>query len=269
MRPSTPPSSPPGDGTLSLTANQDGNAVIHIVDDVGREITTDRELRQGRDGQQPLAVVARITTSQTWDANSNLASQTDGNLHTTAYAYNSRNLKVSTIYADGTQSRVLTVAQDGVDGFDNDDLVTQTIDANIEQARGGLRPRRTSAGLLQVRGAGNEHVPGRAHEPGLRLRRPVARRPRERHDGSAWPVTTSFDSVSRAVSENQSVSGMTHTVGRTFDPNNNKTSLAYPNGRALAVNYLDSGACCTLNRIYSLSDSSGSWRISATLVRVA
>lgn len=81
-----------------------GNVTRRAYDGLSRLVATDYVLTSTGDGSG--AVVGTIQTSQTWDDNSRLTSQTDDNNHATSYAFDALNRLVATTYADGTAQTI-------------------------------------------------------------------------------------------------------------------------------------------------------------------
>jgi RHS repeat-associated protein len=215
---------------LIVTIDPRGNVVSNSVDGLNRLVQADRFLTTSGDGTG--AVTNRITTKQSWDDSSRLASQTDANTNTTAYAYDGLNRLVCTVFADGT-SNCFT--------FDCHDNRATMTDANSSVATYlyDLNNRLTNTSVAVGPGVSAETTFERYQHDGL------SRMVRAEDDDSV--VTWAYDSLSNPMRE--TLNGQT-TAG-SFDGLGNKFTCTYPGGRVLSRTF------DALERVKTISDGGG------------
>ena len=215
-------------------ASSDGrnNITTYLYDGLGRMVRKTRQLTS--DGTGTGTPTGTIVTTQTFDENSRLISQSDDNTNTTYYVFDSLNRRTQTIYSDG--SREVSV----FDTHNNPVLVTDRDSNTVAYVYDSLnRPvTNTITRAASVSGTTYEY-----HQyDGL------SRIVRSQNDFSV--VTRSYDSLSHITRETQQLlpGGPTNVISSTFDAAGNRVSLKYPGGRTI-YHFFDN-----LNRLARVQD---------------
>jgi YD repeat-containing protein len=195
-----------------------GNVTTFSYDGLDRLLRTARKMSAAADTSQEDIVV-----SQAWDDSSRVIARTDPNGNTTTYVYDALDRLLSTHYADGSaDSAAYDVHGNALRRTDalgtvvssTFDLLDRTVERNVTRANGIVGTTReifTWDGLSRIAAARNDESA-------------VARR---------------YDSLGRLLSESQQIvpAGPARLVQSAYDLAGNRTQLAYPGGRTIAIAY--------------------------------
>ncbi len=217
-----------------LTTDANGNRIRNSFDGLNRLLSTARDMNNNGVFTDPEDVV----TSQTWDDNSRLTSQTDDKTNMSAYAYDALDRQILSAFADGTTASV---------GYDSHDNVIQSIDANGTVLTNAFDPL--------------NRLTNRLVSPGLGVS-PDTTYENYQYDGMSRLicaedndslVTRTYDSLSHLTRETQQLlpGGPVAVVTTTFDGEGNPLTSTYPGGRTI-TNRFDE-----LERKQQVSDTGG------------
>ncbi len=159
-----------------------------------------------------------IVTTQTWDANSRLTSQTDPNGNVTSYAYDSLDRLTQTIAADGTaHSATYDVHGNVVSSTDaNGTVTTYNYDLNNRLLQKTIVPAVGVATTTTMETFAYDGL-GRMTQA----------------NNNASTTSFTYDSLGRPLTETQN--GL--TVTSTYDAAGNRLTVAYPGGRTIGYAY--------------------------------
>ncbi len=215
--------------------NDHGNTMLFTYDKADRQLTTEKHLRAGGMGGNPI--VETIVLESVWDLNSRLTQQVDGKGFATLYEYDDLDRPVAIEYADGTRNETLEHSPDHLPklvldengsqidlGYDVlDRLTSRTITRAVDV--GG-----TTAEIYQYDGLG--------------------RLTSAEDDDSR--VVRHYDSLGRVLQEDLDLLGDPFPEASTFatyDGVGNLKNCTYPGSRTLTMTH-DS-----LERLDTISDS--------------
>ncbi|MHC4443652.1 MAG: DUF6531 domain-containing protein [Planctomycetota bacterium] len=226
------------DSRGNLTATEDalrplagdpGNITRYSYDGLNRLIETEYFMTD--DGTGTGTPAGSITTAQSWDDTSRLASRSDGNGNVTSYTYDALNRLTVTTYADTT---VQTAA------YEVHHNRTTVTDANgsVQSNTYDLNNRLTDRSIALAAGVLDTTVESYAYDGLGRLITAT-------DDDST--MTRTYDSLSRVTSE--TLNGQ--TTSSIYDGVGNQLSLTYPGGRVITCTY------DALNRKSAVSDVGG------------
>jgi YD repeat-containing protein len=170
-----------------------------------------------------------IVTSQSWDDNSRLTTQTDDNGNATAYNYDALNRRTKITYADGTNRQFI---------YDVHHNIVQTTDAasTVVNSTYDLLNRLTAKSISPGTGVSDDTTFENYKYDGL------SRLVYAQDNDST--VTFSYDSLSNVISETLN----SQTTTFVHDGLGNELSCTYPGGRDITRTYDE------LNRTKSISD---------------
>ncbi len=235
--------------TASVEKNLPGNTARTFYDGLGRVVKSERDLRVGGQGQNPIDTSnpsnpdGIVTLIQAWDGNSRLKTQTDDLGQTTTYDYDALDRRKLETYADGRRVRRT---------FDRDDNVRTLADQNgsvrtlpydginrltrCEVARGAGVVGTTLQtweydGLSRTTKATDDNDPARPMDESV--------------------VTLIFDSLSREVEEHQVLGGDDKIVSWDWQDDGLRKAMTFPDGRKVAY------AWDGLDRLKTVTNVSG------------
>jgi len=203
--------------------NDYGNTTVTAYDGLGRRVSRTFALRQGGTGSG--AITGTVVSSQSWDANSRLSSQTDANNRTSIYRYDHRNFVIAEQYADGStvsysydhsnRRATLTDANGTVQTYTYDDADRP---AAINISRGpdvSGTSQQTFAfdGWNRLLRFTDNNEPGNAADDSV--------------------VTRSYNSVAFVIAETQN--GL--TLSNSWDGIGRRLKVTYPGGRELSFTH--------------------------------
>lgn len=224
------------DNLVHLTEPK-GNTSTFTYDGLNRQLQSQHDLRAGGTGSG--AIIDTVITTQRWDDNSRLQSQTDDNGNSTVYAYDSLNRLRTTTSADGTTSGLTYDQNDNVltSTDQNGSVVTNTYDNDNRLVA------RNIARAPDVYGPTTETFGYDGLNRITRAERTIIN------------VTKTYDSFGNPLTETQEnpLYGYTYQVSRTYDGLGNERSVTYPSGRLIEKLY-DSENRTTLVRNSGGSD---------------
>lgn len=255
-------------GSLTLTINSTGNAVVFVHDGLGRDVRTERELRVGHDGSNaidtsnPTNSDGFVTTLRDWDKNSRLVSETDDedtsvasgstNPSTTTYSYDDLNRRVGQTNAD-SQARATTFDKDGhASTFtdENGSVFTRTFDD---------LGRTTQVSISRATGVEGTTLQTFEYD-GLSR---VTEKTNDNGSQDDSVVVCTFDSLSRELEESQQIGALSaRLVTSEFDANSNLIQVTYSGvigssgRRKVTYGYRDSTGK-TLNRVELIEEGAG------------
>ncbi|MEI7956545.1 MAG: hypothetical protein WCJ66_15370 [Verrucomicrobiota bacterium] len=159
-----------------------------------------------------------IVTSQSWDANSRLASATDPNGHTTTYSYDSLDRMTQTTLADGSSSHLsYDVHGNPISTTDaNGTMIAYTYDGDNRLTRKDITPAVGVASSTTFEQFSYDGL-GRVVQA----------------TNNAGTTSFTYDSLGDVLTETQN--GL--TVTNTYDAAGNRLTVTYPGGRQLAYTY--------------------------------
>jgi RHS repeat-associated protein len=164
-----------------------------------------------------------VFLQQTWDADSRLISQSDGNSNKTTYIYDALNRQIATVYADGTSStNTYDVHNNPVSVKDqNGTVVTSSYD---------LLNRSTMRTVTPASGVGGPTLESYQYDG---LSRYV------RATNSNSQVTRRYDSLSDLTQEILQAlpGGPIGTNTSSYDPAGNQLTCIYPGGRTVSTTF--------------------------------
>jgi RHS repeat-associated protein len=202
-------------GNCTRITNALENESRYEYDGLNRLIRTVRDM--DGDGADP-GDANDIVTSQSWDDNSRLVTQTDDNGNTTAYDYDALNRRTKITYADGTENQF---------AYDVHHNIVQTTDAagTVVNSTYDLLNRLTAKTITPGLGVSDNTTFENYKYDGL------SRVVWAEDDDSL--VTRSLDSLSNVIIE--TLNGQTTTS--VHDDLGNKLSCTYPGGRGITCTY--------------------------------
>lgn len=121
--------------TPDAAINARGNTVRNTYDGLGRRLSTIRDMRSDGTGAGALLTGQEIVTSQSWDGNSRLSTQTDPNGNVTSYGYDSQNRLILTQPAEPWRQRQLWNRVDTLLSSVDQRLVTTTYTYDAAERR--------------------------------------------------------------------------------------------------------------------------------------
>jgi RHS repeat-associated protein len=214
-----------------------------IYDGLNRQLRTIRDMNDN--GAELLALPADsgpdIVTAQVWDDSSRLSAQIDDNGNATTYVHDALNRKAATVYADGTEKRILEfdVHNNAINTIDgNENVVTSTYDD---------LHRITRKDITVGPGVSDDTTFEVYKYDGL------SRLIHAEDDDSI--VTRGYDSLSHVTEEIQELHDDSKTfwppatLTTVFDGVGNQVELHYPSGRLVTTTY------DTLNRKKLIADA--------------
>lgn len=215
-------------GSTSVTGNSDGNRVFYLHDAAGQQIEIVRELRVDNDGANAIDTSnsfnsdGKIITKTFYDDSSRVTSRQDDKLNATSYSYDVRNRKTSETFADSTSRSWQYDRDSHMTQFADQRGVVTTISPTADMDELG-RVKKISYTLVSgVLGTTEQ----RFEFDGLSR----VTKCEDDKSGSADDTATvcSFDSLSRCISEVQTLNSASGTVSKTYDENSNMETLTYP-----------------------------------------
>lgn len=207
-----------------------GNTTDYTYDGLNRQLSTTYDLRDN--GRGSGSVTDTILTSQTWDDNSRLASQTDDNGHVTQYTYDPLNRLIRKQNDDDTY---YTYA------YDENDNTLQVIDPNGSVITNAYDDTNRLAGKSAVPGIGV--VAGNTYTYGYDG---LSRMTKADVSGVPANETYSYDSLGNLRLE--SMAG--YSTSSYYDAVGNRTYITYPNDDKMVARPVDE-----LNRVSNILDT--------------
>ncbi|MCX7702570.1 MAG: RHS repeat protein [Planctomycetota bacterium] len=234
----------------SLPINADGNRTDFGYDLLSRRIYTKQYLKYPQTSRSNF-----VLTILEWDDNSRLTAQIDDNRNRTEYFYDSKDRRVKTRYADGTETTIL---------YHRNDTIYQRIDGNGTVATNYYDPSERLINRQITLGpyakAGNpEYQTTFEHFEYDYLGRIIKA---EDNDTS---VELSYDSLGNTLKEKQTVGNSHSTYSSAFDESvsriveniydgsGNRLCLYYPHPESQPPEYEVSYNIDHLNRIYQIN----------------
>jgi YD repeat-containing protein len=201
-------------GNVVRTIDARGNVSQFAYDGLGRLTRSGRDMNNNGSTLDPVDIV----TTQSWDANSRLATQTDPNGNATSYGYDSLDRLTQTIAADGTvKSATYDVHGNVVSSTDaNGTVTTYNYDLNNRLLQKTILPALGVATTTSLETFAYDGL-GRVTQA----------------NNNASTTSFTYDSLGRSLTETQN--GL--TVTSTYDAAGNRLTVAYPGGRTLGYAY--------------------------------
>ncbi len=201
-------------GNVVRTTDARGIVSQFAYDGLSRLTRSGRDMNNNGSTLDPVDIV----TSQSWDANSRLTSQTDPNGNVTSYGYDSFDRLTQTTAADGTANpATYDVHGNVVSSTDaNGTVTTYNYDLNNRLLQKTIMPAVGVATTTSLETFVYDGL-GRVTQA----------------NNNASTTSFTYDSLGRTLTETQDG----RTVTSTYDAAGNRLSVAYPGGRTLGYAY--------------------------------